>query len=329
MATSYTRLFSRSIIFGALAFGHSAGVASALPQTALLAPAVCPSAPDATLTDFPAYKYELTSTNSAQLDALANKIRDLTKSGKPVRTIEIVGHAAVWGSSNYQQLSEYRAVVTQAELTSRFASLGIKYDKVKITTRGLGTQCPLATNSTQAGRAQNRRVEVWITAAAPKPPPAKKKKKTSIDLLKNLRSSSTNPTTQCIAGKLLDPKVNDTYLPLDGLNTFMAQPIQKVGTHGYTSYERDLGDWLSAQVVKFNDVPTNESVDVRFQKSFQRAQDSIIDGVRAFKFLDCYDKRTKPLREHIRSQTKKPSSLYSCPVLKQLFEKATESACTA
>lgn len=327
MANRYTRLFTRSILFGALALGHSAGEASALPQFSPLAPTVCPAAPDATLTDFPAYKYELTSTNSAQLDALANKIRDLTKSGKPVRTIEIVGHAAVWGSSNYQQLSEYRAVVTQAELTSRFANLGIKYDNVKITTRGLGTQCPLTTNSTQAGRAQNRRVEVWITAAAPKPPP--KKKKTSIDLLKNIRSSSKNPTTQCIAGKLLDPKVDDTYLPLDGLNAFMAQPIQKVGLHGYTSYERDLSDWLSSQLVKFNDVPTSESVDVRFEKSFQRAQDSIVDGIRAFKFLDCYDKRTKPLREHIKNQTKKPSSIYSCPVLKQLFEKNTESACTA
>lgn len=326
--TRSTRLFLRGLLFGAFALAHSAGDASALPQPALLAPAVCPSSPDTTLTDFPAYKYELTSTNSAQLDALANKIATLTKSGKPVRTIEIVGHAAVWGSSNYQQLSEYRAVVVQSELTSRFANLGIKYDNVKITTRGRGTECPVASNASQAGRAKNRRVEVWITAA-PKPTPAPKKKKTTIDLLKNLKGSSKNPTAQCLIGKLLDPKVDDTYLPLDGLNAFMAQPIQKVGLHGYTSYEKDLGDWLNVQVKRFNDVPTSEAIDSRFEKSFGRVQDSLIDGIRAFKFLDCYDKRTKPLREHIKSETKKSSSLYSCPVLKALFEENTKSPCTA
>jgi outer membrane protein OmpA-like peptidoglycan-associated protein len=310
--------------------GTLALAAVSLDQGPAAAAPSCPASPDVTLSDFPAFSYELTPQHRTSLDALANKVVSLTKSGKPVRKIRIVGHAAVWGSSDYQKTSEYRAAVVQAELTSRFANLGVNYGKTQITTEGMATACPVATNSTQAGRAANRRVEVWITAASkPVPPPPPPAKKSLNQLLSSVQKSSSNPTTQCLAGKLLDPASNDSFLPNDGLQAFMSRPIQKVGVHGYSSFERDLGPWLDSQLKRIHDVPTKQSVEQRFQSSFMNAQNSLIDGVRALKYLDCYDKRAKPVKNHIIEQTKRARSLYSCPVIKKLVEDATKNACTA
>lgn len=319
MKNSFRSALAGALMLGALSYN---------PASVAAAP-VCPTGADKTLADFPAFSYELTAQHKSELDALAQKVLSLTKSGKPVRKIRIVGHAAVWGQSNYQQTSEYRAAVVQAELTSRFANLGIDYSKTQITTEGMATACPVATNGTQAGRAANRRVEVWITAAPkPTPPPPPPAKKNITQLLKIVQKSS-NPTTQCLAGKLLDPATNDSFLPNDGLQAFMSKPIQKVGIHGYTSFERDLGPWMANQLARIHKVPTNQSDEQRFQASFSNAQNSLIDGVRALKFLDCYDKRSKAVKNHIIEQTKRAKSLYSCPVIKQLVQEATKNACTA
>lgn len=42
--------------------------------------------------------------------------------------------------------------------------IGQKVDPARITTRGLAYDSPIADNSTEEGRAQNRRVEILITA---------------------------------------------------------------------------------------------------------------------------------------------------------------------
>jgi hypothetical protein len=315
----------RTPVAGALVLG-----ALCLTQVSASAAPACPSNPDTTLSDFPAFKHEITAQHRSALDALANKVVSLTKSGKPVRKIRIVGHAAVWGSSNHQQTSENRAAVVQAELTSRFANLGVDFSKTQITIEGMATACPVASNSTQAGRAKNRRVEILLTAAPPPPPPpAPVAKKTMPQLLQMIKTSSSNPTTQCLAGKLLDPATNDSFLPSDGLRAFMKKPIQSVGVHGYTSFERDLGPWMAGQLKRIHDVPTNQTEAVRFQLSFSRAQDSLIDGVRALRFLDCHDKRSTAVKNHIIGLSKNPKSLYSCPVIKQLVADNTKKACTA
>jgi hypothetical protein len=316
----------RTIVAGTLMIGTlciAQSNASAAPS--------CPSNPNTTLSDFPAFSYELTSSHRAQLDAVAKKVYDLTKSGKPVRKIRIVGHAAIWGQSNYQQTSEYRAAVVQAELTSRFANLGINYSKTQITTEGMSTSCPVATNSTQVGRAANRRVELWITAAAPPPPPPPPpppaKKKTLTELLKGLQRSS-NPTTSCIAGKLLNPSTNDNFLPVQGLHDMMRENNEKK-YYDYYKHEVDLGPHLDRALKRIRDTQTNETDEARFQKIFQNNQDQLIDGVRALWGLHCREKRAKVLRNYIIDRTKRSRSLYSCPVIKQLVEESTKHMCTA
>ena len=77
----------------------------------------------------------------------------------PETDIAIYGHTDNTGSRAVnQKLSEERAQAVANYL------IGQKVDPVRITTRGLAYDSPIADNSTEEGRAQNRRVEILITA---------------------------------------------------------------------------------------------------------------------------------------------------------------------
>lgn len=73
--------------------------------------------------------------------------------------ILIEGHTDSIGSDSYnQELSEERA----ASVADELATLGVS--RTRITKVGYGEEQPVADNSTEAGRRQNRRVEVAIFA---------------------------------------------------------------------------------------------------------------------------------------------------------------------
>ena len=74
------------------------------------------------------------------------------------RTISIEGHTDSLGSDAYnQQLSQHRAEAVRDFLVQS----GISADR--ITARGMGKGYPVASNATEAGRQQNRRVEMVIS----------------------------------------------------------------------------------------------------------------------------------------------------------------------
>jgi len=77
----------------------------------------------------------------------------------PDTELLIVGHTDAIGRDSYNQdLSERRAASAARYLDSR----GVR---TRIDTRGRGEREPIATNDTDAGRQQNRRVEVAIYAS--------------------------------------------------------------------------------------------------------------------------------------------------------------------
>lgn len=89
-------------------------------------------------------------------------IRDLarTLARYPAMSVEVVGHADAIGSDDYNQaLSERRARSVGAALMT----YGVAYQSLDV--RGMGEWAPIAPNSTEWGRAQNRRVEIHIKAA--------------------------------------------------------------------------------------------------------------------------------------------------------------------
>ncbi|MEM9840545.1 MAG: OmpA family protein [Pseudomonadota bacterium] len=97
-------------------------------------------------------KAELQPGSVRSLRPLANYLN--TNSGK---TIIVEGHTDSTGSSSYNmQLSKQRAEAVKKALVS----MGIKGSR--ISTRGLGEDYPVANNGTEAGKQQNRRVEVTI-----------------------------------------------------------------------------------------------------------------------------------------------------------------------
>jgi outer membrane protein OmpA-like peptidoglycan-associated protein len=86
-----------------------------------------------------------------------DKIADILKAF-PNNDLLVTGHTARAGSTASQKdLSERRAKVIADYLVSQ----GV-LDAHRVFTRGLGSEKPIATNNTEAGRAQNRRVEITI-----------------------------------------------------------------------------------------------------------------------------------------------------------------------
>lgn len=95
---------------------------------------------------------ELKPGAARNLDQLAASLRQ-----NPTASIEVEGHTDSTGGVSYNKsLSEQRAAAVRDYLVSR----GV--DASRINARGVGPEFPVATNATEAGRQQNRRVEVII-----------------------------------------------------------------------------------------------------------------------------------------------------------------------
>jgi len=95
------------------------------------------------------------SNAASNLDELASKLSKYDDSN-----LMIVGHTDAVGSTDYNQsLSEQRAQSAARYLSGRGVS---RY----IATAGRGEREPVSSNTTEAGRQQNRRVEIAIYASA-------------------------------------------------------------------------------------------------------------------------------------------------------------------
>lgn len=95
---------------------------------------------------------ELTPAAQQQLRTLTGKFNDPS-----VASIKVIGHTDSRGSDAYNQaLSERRA----SSVAEYLISQGLAPQK--ITSQGRGEREPIADNETDAGRAQNRRVELHL-----------------------------------------------------------------------------------------------------------------------------------------------------------------------
>jgi len=95
------------------------------------------------------------------LDRFAGSLRDHTAT-----TVSIVGHTDSTGNDAINDpLSVNRAGSTRDYLAAR----GVTTNRIAIS--GQGSRQPMAENGSEAGRAKNRRVEIYVAEAAPVPPP--------------------------------------------------------------------------------------------------------------------------------------------------------------
>lgn len=96
----------------------------------------------------------LTATAKSNLDKLATVLAN-----NPDTNINIYGYTDSKGSDSYNlSLSDRRAQAVKNYLISQGVSAS------RMITKGMGEQDPIADNTSEAGRAQNRRVEFAITA---------------------------------------------------------------------------------------------------------------------------------------------------------------------
>jgi OmpA-OmpF porin, OOP family len=102
------------------------------------------------------FEFDKANLTPGALRSLAPLVTFLREN--PDRTISIEGHTDSLGSDAYnQQLSQHRAEAVRDFLVQS----GISADR--ITARGMGKSYPVASNATEAGRQQNRRVEMVIS----------------------------------------------------------------------------------------------------------------------------------------------------------------------
>lgn len=113
---------------------------------------------DGILVNFPDVTFAVDSTTISPqmrdtLDGVAQSMVDY-----PNSLIDVMGHTDSTGSDQYNlDLSRRRAESVANYLVSRGVS------RARIETIGYGEQYPIADNSTEAGRSENRRVEIRIT----------------------------------------------------------------------------------------------------------------------------------------------------------------------
>jgi outer membrane protein OmpA-like peptidoglycan-associated protein len=99
-------------------------------------------------------QYALGAAASSNLDKLAAVLKEY-----PDTDIEVQGHTDSRGADDYNMgLSEKRAAAVATYLKGK----GVPSSRIK--TKGFGETAPVATNDTDEGRAQNRRVNFLITA---------------------------------------------------------------------------------------------------------------------------------------------------------------------
>jgi outer membrane protein OmpA-like peptidoglycan-associated protein len=101
------------------------------------------------------------ATNSANIASnFYSPLNNLATSFKQYdqNNIEVVGHTDSTGSHPYNvSLSQQRAQSVANYLTAQ----GV--NGARVTSRGMGPDQPVASNANEAGRSQNRRVEIKLT----------------------------------------------------------------------------------------------------------------------------------------------------------------------
>jgi outer membrane protein OmpA-like peptidoglycan-associated protein len=103
---------------------------------------------------FPTNEYSIRGSFFPVLDSVSEVLYKYTDT-----RIQVVGHTDSTGALDYNYgLSDRRA----RSVGNYLASKGV--DQNRIITQGVGPDQPIASNETEAGRAQNRRVELQIVA---------------------------------------------------------------------------------------------------------------------------------------------------------------------
>lgn len=109
---------------------------------------------------FPSMVTELQSTDRAMLETLAKRLQ-----GQKIVRLDIVGHTdsqQITPKSRHIFSDNLALSVARAQSVANFLKDRLSITAKEVSIRGMGESLPVADNSTEAGRALNRRVELYL-----------------------------------------------------------------------------------------------------------------------------------------------------------------------
>jgi hypothetical protein len=273
---------------------------------------------------FKPYEFELIESEYSKLDTVAEGIGSLLFDEVQIDSVEIVGHSAIYGTSDFQATSEKRASVVEAELQTALDrhQPPIDYTKIPTDSYGVSTKCPVAKNNTRANRAKNRRVEIWVHYT--KKPDDDPSPDTSVPnlrkLIKNAQNLTTNPSTKCIAKKLLKKKYNHEYISKRTVKEGLNVELSEATFYNYLDHMQNMRKDLKKFRLTIANTPTNKSPEIRFNKFLKRQKNDLIKGIKSLTLSSCNNPILHSMRRDVLELSEKESSFYSCEIVKQQVE---------
>lgn len=130
-----------------------------------VAPAIAKQPANATLAQFEKHSAKLKNCHAPKIDRVADKIAASWKIGQPIYTVYVKGYTSSEGLPQYNiGLGHRRALAVRRalQLALERKQKNLSY-KVLVLTLSRGAKDPIATNETEYGRCQNRRVEIFLS----------------------------------------------------------------------------------------------------------------------------------------------------------------------
>jgi hypothetical protein len=159
----------------------------------------------------------------------------------------------------------------------------------------------------------------WV---APKPLPPKKPGSTpkpikAKDRLKETAKIVTDPTVSCMIQKMLHGRMSAAwYWTASGLNTYAGAPLAKADRYEHVQdLNKELDRYLEI-ARKRRGEPTTQEI----RSWLDNRRIDIAQGIRALKYLDGHLSQSKSIRRYIHEESKRPSSIYSCPDFKKIVD---------
>lgn len=141
--------------------------------------------------------------------------------------------------------------------------------------------------------------------------------------LKDTAKIVTDPTMSCMLKKMIHGRSSASwYWTAAGINGFATSPVHKADRYEHVlDLNKSFESFLERSRRVRGEPTTHE---IRTWLDHRRKE--VADGIRALLYLDGHHLQSRSIRRHIHEESKRPSSIYSCPDFKKIVDDVMEKA---